>query len=87
MPVEYTDSPQDATLSHYAGYTEEELQPCFLLMMDYLYGPVKHDAFFKKYAHKKFLKGKSMSLPVAAFLISHLSSIDGGPQLGQDTRT
>jgi hypothetical protein len=30
----------------------------FLLMVDYLYGPVQHDAFFKKYASKKFLKGK-----------------------------
>jgi hypothetical protein len=27
-------------------------------MVDYLTGPVKHDAFFKKYAHKKFLRGK-----------------------------
>jgi hypothetical protein len=26
-------------------------------MLDYLYGPVQHDAFFKKYASKKFLKG------------------------------
>lgn len=29
-----------------------------LLMIDYLYGPVQHDAFFKKYASKKFLKGE-----------------------------
>ena len=29
-------------------------------MIDYLYGPVQHDAFFKKYASKKFLKGESM---------------------------
>lgn len=26
-------------------------------MVEYLHGPVKHDAFFKKYAHKKFMKG------------------------------
>ena len=26
-------------------------------MVDYLYGPVQHDAFFRKYASKKFLKG------------------------------
>ena len=51
----------DATLSYYAGYNEEELQPVFLLMLDYLHGPVIHDAFFKKYASKKFLKGKSFS--------------------------
>jgi G2/mitotic-specific cyclin 1/2 len=49
----------DATLSYYSGYNEEELQPVFLLMLDYLHGPVIHDAFFKKYASKKFLKGKS----------------------------
>ena len=48
----------DATLSYYAGYTESELDPVFLLMVDYLHGPVIHDAFFKKYASKKFLKGK-----------------------------
>jgi hypothetical protein len=28
-------------------------------MIDYLSGPVVHEAFFKKYASKKFLKGKS----------------------------
>jgi hypothetical protein len=33
-----------------------------LLMIDYLYGPVQHDAFFKKYASKKFLKGKTSFL-------------------------
>jgi G2/mitotic-specific cyclin 1/2 len=48
----------DATLSYYAGYNEEEIEPVFLLMLDYLHGPVIHDAFFKKYASKKFLKGK-----------------------------
>jgi G2/mitotic-specific cyclin 1/2 len=49
---------QDPTLAYYAGYTEEEIEPVLLLMIDYLYGPVQHDAFFKKYASKKFLKGK-----------------------------
>ncbi|KAF2842503.1 putative G2/mitotic-specific cyclin-B [Patellaria atrata CBS 101060] len=46
----------DATLAHYAGYTEEELTPCFHLMVDYLRSPVVHEAFFKKYASKKFMK-------------------------------
>jgi len=27
-------------------------------MIDYLHRPVAHEAFFKKYASKKFLKGK-----------------------------
>ena len=49
--------PWDATLAHYAGYTEEEIQPVLELMVDYLHGPVAHEAFFKKYASKKFLKG------------------------------
>ncbi|KAF1840849.1 A/B/D/E cyclin [Cucurbitaria berberidis CBS 394.84] len=48
--------PWDATLSHYAGYTEEQIQPVLQLMIDYLSGPVVHEAFFKKYASKKFLK-------------------------------
>jgi G2/mitotic-specific cyclin 2 len=46
----------DATLAHYSGYTEEEIQPVFQLMVDYLHRPVAHEAFFKKYASKKFLK-------------------------------
>lgn len=52
------DPEQDATLAHYSGYTEEEIQPVFKLMVDYLRNPVAHEAFFKKYASKKFLKGK-----------------------------
>jgi hypothetical protein len=50
--------PWDATLTHYSGYSEEEIQPVLQLMIDYLSGPVVHEAFFKKYASKKFLKGK-----------------------------
>jgi G2/mitotic-specific cyclin 2 len=49
---------QNATLAHYAGYSEEEIQPVFKLMVDYLARPVTHEAFFKKYASKRFLKGK-----------------------------
>ncbi len=48
---------QDVTLAHYAGYDEEEIDPVFKLMVDYLARPVSHEAFFKKYASKKFLKG------------------------------
>lgn len=47
----------DAVLAHYSGYTEEEIQPVLDLMIDYLSAPVVvHEAFFKKYASKKFLK-------------------------------
>ena len=52
---------QDATLTHFSGYTEEQIQPVFELMLDYLHSPVAHEAFFKKYASKKFLKGKIIS--------------------------
>jgi G2/mitotic-specific cyclin 1/2 len=50
-------------LTHYAGYNEEEIQPVFKLMVDYLARPVAHEAFFKKYASKKFLKGKQDIIP------------------------
>ena len=43
-------------MTHYSGYTEEEIQPVFKLMIDYLGRQVEHEAFFKKYASKKFLK-------------------------------
>jgi G2/mitotic-specific cyclin 1/2 len=55
--------PWDATLAHYAGYTEQEIDPVFRLMIDYLHRPVSHEAFFKKYASKKFLKGMYSTLP------------------------
>lgn len=51
----------DATLAHYAGYTEKDIDPVFRLMIDYLHRPVSHEAFFKKYASKKFLKGEFSS--------------------------
>lgn len=59
---------QNATLCHYAGYNEEQIQPVFLLMVDYLARPVTHEAFFKKYASKRFLKGESYFTSV---IISH----------------
>lgn len=56
----------DSTLAKYAGYTESEIQPVFKLMVDYLSSPVMHEAFFRKYASKKFLKGKQIVLFVNA---------------------
>lgn len=52
---------QDATLTYFSGYSEEQIQPVFKLMVDYLRRPVAHEAFFKKYASKKFLKGKCLT--------------------------
>ncbi|KAI2794837.1 G2/mitotic-specific cyclin-B [Penicillium oxalicum] len=53
--------PWDATLAHYAGYDEKEIDPVFRLMIDYLHRPVSHEAFFKKYASKKFLKASILT--------------------------
>ncbi|KAJ5814983.1 hypothetical protein N7474_006760 [Penicillium riverlandense] len=53
--------PWDETLAHYSGYTEEEIDPVFRLMVDYLHRPVCHEAFFKKYASKKFLKASILT--------------------------
>jgi G2/mitotic-specific cyclin 1/2 len=67
----------DATLAKYAGYTESEIQPVFKLMVDYLSSPVMHEAFFRKYASKKFLKGESASPSNFHFILLtfHLASI------------
>jgi len=62
-------------LTHYAGYTEEEIQPVFKLMVDYLARPVTHEAFFKKYASKKFLKGKQCSSPLDVPVLTFPASI------------
>ncbi|RKF72591.1 G2/mitotic-specific cyclin-B [Golovinomyces cichoracearum] len=51
----------NATLSHYAGYNEDEIEPVFQLMVDYLARPVTHEAFFKKYASKRFLKASILT--------------------------
>ncbi|CAM1507284.1 Fc.00g069250.m01.CDS01 [Cosmosporella sp. VM-42] len=51
----------DETLSYYAGYDEDEIEPVVNLMVDYLARPVIHEAFFKKYASKKFLKASILS--------------------------
>ncbi|KTW27573.1 uncharacterized protein T551_03072 [Pneumocystis jirovecii RU7] len=47
----------NANLIHYSGYKESDLMPCSKMMLDYLSrSVVKHEAFFKKYASKKFMK-------------------------------
>lgn len=63
----------DPTLAHYAGYDEEEIKPVFKLMVDYLARPVTHEAFFKKYASKRFLKGKQTSTRSPFALLTHHS--------------
>ncbi|KAL2137083.1 hypothetical protein VTI74DRAFT_9689 [Chaetomium olivicolor] len=51
----------DETLEYYAGYTEEEILPVVQLMVDYMARPVIHEAFFKKYAGKRFLKASILT--------------------------
>lgn len=63
IQIHMTNALQDATLAHYSGYSEEEIEPVFKLMVDYLARPVTHEAFFKKYASKRFLKGEYLRIP------------------------
>ncbi|OAQ64250.1 G2/M-specific cyclin NimE [Pochonia chlamydosporia 170] len=53
--------PWDEILAYYAGYNKQEVQPVVDLMIDYLARPVVHEAFFKKYASKKFLKASILA--------------------------
>ncbi|TWU75410.1 G2/mitotic-specific cyclin [Metarhizium rileyi] len=53
--------PWDNILAYYAGYDRHEVQPLVDLMIDYLARPVVHEAFFKKYASKKFLKASILA--------------------------
>jgi hypothetical protein len=76
----------DATLAHYAGYTEHDIQPVFKLMVDYLHGPVVHDAFFRKYASKKFLKGKTPHTLYISIMSLTIHSIHHSPSVGQEER-
>lgn len=69
---------------HYAGYTEDEVEPVALLMVDYLARPVIHDAFFKKYASKKFLKGMLFREPMCLWTqLTLIPSFHSGSTVGQ----
>jgi hypothetical protein len=76
--------PWDATLAHYAGYTEKEIDPVFRLMIDYLHRPVSHEAFFKKYASKKFLKGEFLVYFTPSALLTLPSSFHLDSPVGQE---
>lgn len=52
--------PQHYDMVAYSGYTEEQLKPCFLIMLSYLSGNVRHEALFTKYARNRFKKGSSI---------------------------
>ncbi|KKA30519.1 hypothetical protein TD95_003379, partial [Thielaviopsis punctulata] len=44
------------TLVFYSGYSEDEIEPIVAILVDYMVRPTTHQAFFRKYACKKFLK-------------------------------
>ncbi|WYZ42986.1 hypothetical protein EsH8_VI_000685 [Colletotrichum jinshuiense] len=72
----------DATIAFYAGYNEEEIEPVVRLMVDYLARPVVHEAFFKKYASKKFLKASILTRQWAKKSAVHFGIVD--PHLSLD---
>ncbi|KAK4449408.1 hypothetical protein QBC34DRAFT_89620 [Podospora aff. communis PSN243] len=73
----------DETLEYYAGYSEEEIEPVFLLMVDYLARPMVHDAFVKKYASKKFLKASIITRQWAKKNAHHYGIVDTDLSLDQ----
>ncbi|KAM0322824.1 hypothetical protein ACHAQA_009165 [Verticillium albo-atrum] len=73
----------DETIAYYAGYTEEEVEPVAHLMIDYLARPVVHEAFFKKYASKKFLKASILTRSWAKRTAAHFGITDTHLSLDQ----
>ncbi|RXG48483.1 hypothetical protein VDGE_20567 [Verticillium dahliae] len=73
----------DETIAYYAGYTEEEVEPVAHLMVDYLARPVVHEAFFKKYASKKFLKASILTRSWAKRMAAHFGITDTHLSLDQ----
>ncbi|CAK5272264.1 unnamed protein product [Mycena citricolor] len=45
-----------SNLAHYSSYPESALLPTANLMLNYILKPVRHEAFYNKYAGKKFAK-------------------------------
>lgn len=64
--------------------------PVVELMVDYLHRPVCHEAFFRKYASKKFLKGEfDLGCPIQVWesmqVLTHgLFSIHAGETVGKE---
>ena len=56
-------------------------------MVDYLYGPVPHEAFFKKYASKKFLKGKLSLIACPSLHLLKNCSFHPHAPVGQEERS
>ncbi|KAH6685214.1 cyclin-like protein [Plectosphaerella plurivora] len=73
----------NATIAYYAGYNEDEVEPVVRLMIDYLARPVVHEAFFKKYAGKKFLKVSILTRQWAKKVAPHFGITDAHKTLDQ----
>jgi len=59
---------QTPNLAHYSGYKESALIPTANLMLNYILKPVRHEAFRKKYAGKRFQKVRH-PLFIASFVL------------------
>ena len=75
----------DDILVHYSGYTEEDIMPAVDLMIKYLRSPVTHNAFYRKYAHKKFLRGKLLNKDLFIEMMLTFTSIATRPPMGEAT--
>ncbi|KAI7516489.1 hypothetical protein KC343_g23411, partial [Hortaea werneckii] len=68
--------------------TEQEIMPVFKLMVDYLHAPVQHDAFFRKYASKKFLKASIVLRQWAKkWAPKYLDNVQSYPSSGKTPRS
>ncbi|EOR04170.1 G2/mitotic-specific cyclin cdc13 [Wallemia ichthyophaga EXF-994] len=68
-------------LVHYSSYSVLELCPCAQVMLDYVKSKdIKHDAFYRKYASKKFLKASTFVREWALGLYGH----DGKADLAEE---
>jgi hypothetical protein len=54
-------------------------------MVDYLARPVVHEAFFKKYASKRFLKGNNYHLLTTLLVLTDFS-INSDQKMGEEVR-
>ncbi|ORX90880.1 A/B/D/E cyclin [Basidiobolus meristosporus CBS 931.73] len=46
----------DANLTHYSGYSEEQMEECCKLILDYLSKPTKYQSLYNKYNQEKYLQ-------------------------------
>ena len=78
----------DDILTHYSGYAEDEIMPVVETMIQYLRDPVVHNAFYRKYAHKKFLRGTyhfQIEHSLVANVVQHRYMLVNGPKRMQQS--